>query len=216
MRIDKLGYYAIRLLAVEELKRRCRQHRAIVLSFDDGPGKGLSRSIAKLLDTYDAKATFFLLGRRIVQSSETVDLLKSAGHELGVHSYDHEHAWKLASKEAVDDINAGYEAAARWVPTNGLFRPPHGKLSYATWRALRKRGARICWWTVDSGDTWPTLPSTRRTTELILRAGGGVVLMHDFDREAERGAFVINTTETLLKTAKREGFKVMTVSDLFM
>ena len=215
MGLKNLHYYPLRYLALQELQRRCRRHRAVVLTYDDGPGNRLTRSVLDLLETYDARATFFLLGRRIEGGRETVELTYSAGHDLGVHTFNHGHAWKLPSKEAIDDIDAGYTAAAPWVPPNGLFRPPHGKLSFATWRALRKRGARICWWTVDSGDTWPTLPPVQRTADLVLRAGGGVVLMHDFDREAERDTFVLDTTESLLKTARQDGFRVMTLSELF-
>ena len=210
-----LPYYAIRLLAVEELRRKCKRERALILTYDDGPGPRLTRAITGLLAANEAKATFFLLGRRVVQEPDAVDSLQRAGHELGTHSYDHCNAWKTIPSTAVSDINAGYGAVSRWVPPDGLFRPPNGKLSYVTWQALRKRGARVCWWTLDSGDTWPVLPSPQRTVDSIVRAGGGVVLMHDFDRGPEREAFVIKTTEILLASVKREGLNVMTMSDLF-
>lgn len=208
-------YYALRISRVYELHGLCRRHRALVLTYDDGPGMGLSRGLVELLASHDSKVTFFLLGRRVVEDSETVDLVQAAGHELGVHSFDHCNALKTEGARAVADIEAGYAAAARWVPSNGLFRPPHGKLSFATWRALRNRGARICWWTVDSGDTWAELPSPQRTVDAVLRAGGGVVLMHDFDRGPEREAFVLETTRLLLEAAKREGLRVMTLSELY-
>lgn len=210
-----LSYYLLRWLALQELKRRCMRDRAIVLTYDDGPGNRLTRSVVDLLKSYDARATFFLLGRRIEGGRDTVELAHRSGHDLGVHTFDHGHAWKLSPRAAIEDIDRGYEAAAAWVPPNGLFRPPHGKVSLATWRAVRKRGARICWWTVDSGDTWPTLPPVERSAELILRAGGGVVLMHDFDREPERAGFVLQTTEELLKVARKEGFQILTLSELF-
>jgi len=215
MSLKNLPYYSIRWLALQELNRRCRRDRAIVLTYDDGPGNRLTRSVVELLETYDARATFFLLGRRIDGGRETVELAHRAGHDLGVHTFDHGHAWKLTSRAAIEDIDRGYEAAAAWVPPDGLFRPPHGKVSLATWRAVRNRGARICWWTSDSGDTWPTLPPFERSSELVLRAGGGVVLMHDFDREAERDVFVLKTTERLLEVARKEGYRVMTLSELF-
>jgi peptidoglycan/xylan/chitin deacetylase (PgdA/CDA1 family) len=213
--IRKSIHYPLRWLAHQELNRRCRRNRAIVLTYDDGPGSRLTRSVVDLLGSYDARATFFLLGRRIEEGREAVELAHRAGHDLGVHTFDHGHAWKLSSRAAIEDIDRGYEAAAAWVPPDGLFRPPHGKVSLATWRAVRKRGARICWWTVDSGDTWPTLPPVERSAELILRAGGGVVLMHDFDREPERDVFVLKTTERLLEVARKEGYRVMTLSELF-
>ncbi len=208
------AWYLLRLRAVRELERLCRVGRGLVLTYDDGPGRRLSRGLVELLGAHGARGTFFLLGRRVVEDAETVDWVYGAGHELGVHSFDHRNAWQTPG-DAVADIEAGYAAAARWVGVDGLFRPPHGKLSYGSWRALRRRGARICWWTVDSGDTWAELPPPERTVDAVLRAGGGVVLMHDFDRSAEREAFVLKTTERLLEAAARESLTVLTLSALF-
>lgn len=208
-------YYAIRLRAINELRRQCRHRRALVLTFDDGPGRQLTQSLIQLLEAHGAKATFFLLGRRALRETPIVDRLQRLGHQIGVHSYRHSHAWKTSPSDALEDINAGYIALAPWVRPDGLFRPPYGKLSYSTWRALQHRNARICWWTIASGDTWPILPSTQRTADAVARAGGGVVLMHDFDRGPEEEAFVLRSTEILLKSAKQEGLNVLTMSDLF-
>ena len=209
------AYYAIRFLADRHLKRLCKSRRAIVLTYDDGPGARLSQSLSKLLLAHDARGTFFLLGRRVVMDTDTVELLARDGHELGCHSYDHLHAWKTSASRAVADINAGYDAVSRWVNPGGLFRPPHGKLSYATWRALRRRGARTCWWTLDSGDTWPVLPTPQSVVDSVLHSGGGVVLMHDFDRGPDREKYVLNTTEALLAAAERESMQVLTFSQVF-
>lgn len=214
MSVKNLPYYPLRWLALQELRRRCRCHRAIVLTYDDGPGNHLTRALLDLLQVHEAKATFYLLGRRIDGAQEIVELAYSAGHDLGVHTFNHDHAWMVSAREAVDDIDAGYAAAAHWVAPDGLFRPPHGKVTWATWRALRKRGAPVCWWTIDSGDTWDPLPPVERTVSLMTAAGGGVVLMHDFDREVERERYVLETTERLLDATKREGLRILTMSEL--
>jgi hypothetical protein len=85
----------------------------------------------------------------------------------------------------------------------------------AGWWEAHKRGARIAWWTIDSGDTWAQLPTPQSVADRVARAGGGVVLMHDFDRCQERMEFVLTTTKLLLQTAKREGLHVCRYSDLF-
>ena len=208
-------YYPIRLMALQELRSRCRRRGALLLTYDDGPGVRLTTTLLELLDDYDARATFFLLGKRIVEGQSCVEKAHAAGHELGVHTFNHGHAWKLPTKDAIEDIDRGYVAASNWVPAQGPFRPPHGKLTFATWKALRKRGTRICWWTVDSGDTWQTLPAVEHASKRVHRSGGGVVLMHDFDRGQARETFVLETTECLLRTARAEGLRIMTFSQLF-
>ena len=59
------------------------------------------------------------------------------------------------------------------------------------------------------------MPPPERTVDAVLRAGGGVVLMHDFDRGPEREAFVLKTSELLLDAAAREGLTAMVMSELF-
>lgn len=207
-------YLYIRLMANRTLRGACRRQRGLVLTYDDGPGAALTPLIMETLGRHEAKATFFLLGRRSEPIPELSARLASEGHDLGVHTFEHLRPWRVTTKEALADIERGYEALSRWVPANGLFRPPHGKLTWATWRALRRRGAPICWWTHDSGDTWPELPSVESVVDAVERDGGGVVLMHDFDREPERHAYVLALTEALLTMARRKGLRVMTMSEL--
>ncbi|HOF39811.1 MAG TPA: polysaccharide deacetylase family protein, partial [Candidatus Hydrogenedentes bacterium] len=80
----RVPYYLLRLRAVGELSRLCRAGRGLVLTYDDGPGRRLSRGLVELLGAHGARATFFLLGRRVVEDEETVDWVHGAGHELGV------------------------------------------------------------------------------------------------------------------------------------
>jgi hypothetical protein len=71
---------------------------------------------------------------------------------------------------------------------------------------------------VDSGDTHEVPPDPATVVERVRRGGGGVVLMHDFDREdataSERAGFVLQTTERLLDCAAKEGLRTCRMSDL--
>jgi hypothetical protein len=115
-------------------------------------------------------------------------------------------------------MRAGFRQTARWVAAGGSYRPPFGKLNLASWLATWIRGSRLAWWTVDSGDTWPALPSEAAIVEQVRAAGGGVVLMHDFDRTgpdaARREDHVVSLTGELLELAAREGLVVQTYGAL--
>jgi peptidoglycan-N-acetylglucosamine deacetylase len=201
-----------------KLVHRCTGSKILVLTYDDGPGERLSSQLMRMLGRSDAKATFFLLGFRTVRNPAVVDDLRQAGHELCCHTHDHTHAWKTRPSRVALDIDRGYETLSKWVPANGMFRPPYGKLTPWSYRAIRKRGARIGWWTIDSGDTWADLPEPESVVGRVQRAGGGVVLMHDFDRDGpdrgQRETFVVRTTELLLEMARREGFLVCTLGEM--
>lgn len=203
-----------RQLATRALRRRCVEDRRLVLTFDDGPGESLTPSILDLLASADAKATFFLLGDRVTKARGIVDRIHSEGHEIGSHTQSHGHAWKNFPWNSTKDIDAGYKTLEPWASHQCSFRPPYGKMNLFTWMAVRRRGAAIGWWTIDTGDTYSILPDPQETVDAMVAAGGGVALLHDFDREPERAAYVLNLTRMLLDAADREGLKVCRLNEL--
>jgi peptidoglycan/xylan/chitin deacetylase (PgdA/CDA1 family) len=208
--------YLLRRGQERELAGLCRRTRSLVLSYDDGPGPRLTERLLDLLAQRGQRAVFFLLGRAAPAGAEVVDRMLREGHEVGCHGQDHLNAWHSAPAEAVRDVESGYRALSRWIAPNALFRPPYGKPTGAVLRDLKGRGARIGWWTVDSGDTHEKLPrSPRPVLEAVRRGGGGVVLMHDFDRQGERADFVLETTSQLLDLARAEGLTVRRFCDLW-
>jgi len=210
--------YIIRMVEEARLRQCCRDQQTLVLTYDDGPGENLTPRLLDLLDTYQVSATFFLLGMRVQESPGFVARLAEAGHELGCHSQCHLNAWKAWPWHVLNDIRAGYRTLGDAVPADSPFRPPYGKLVLPTWWALRLRGAPIGWWTVDSGDTHARLPQSDEVVKQVKSAGGGVVLLHDFDRQgnqaAERADFVLETTAALLEAALVENWNVQPLGRL--
>ena len=133
---------------------------------------------------------------------------------MGCHSDQHFNAWKVDPWRAVADINAGYDRLSSWVASDGMYRPPFGKMTLPTHLAIRSRGAPVGWWTINSGDTHTPLPQPKRVVDRLLREGGGVVLMHDLERSPDRNAFVLEATAHLLEAAARESFKIKRLSEL--
>jgi peptidoglycan/xylan/chitin deacetylase (PgdA/CDA1 family) len=200
---------------------RVTRRRALTLTFDDGPGVRLTPRVAEVLARAGVRATFFLLGRRAERDPASVEGIRDSGHELACHTHDHLSAWRVAPWRARADIDKGYQTLARWVPQDGLFRPPYGKTTPFTRYQIRRRGARIVLWTHDSHDTTHgDLPPPSQTIDAVVRDRGGVVLLHDFDRErdpaynAARADYVLEVTEGLLKAARREGLRVLTAGEL--
>jgi peptidoglycan/xylan/chitin deacetylase (PgdA/CDA1 family) len=182
------------------------------LTYDDGPGEKLTPTLLDLLGTRGVRATFFLAGFRAVEHPRVVDRIVSEGHEVGCHGDEHLHAWRTWPWRTVSDVTAGYRKLARWVPGNGLYRPPFGKMTPLTWAAVRRRRAPIGWWTIAAGDVMAEPPGVTTAAEQAKEFGGGVVLLHDFDRGNERAQFVLESTELLLDRAAaghRRGVRVV-------
>lgn len=200
------------------LKQKAKEHKALVLTFDDGPGGNLTPSILSILAESKAKATFFPLGRNIVGREAIVGQIAQQGHDICSHGYDHLHAWKVSPFRALSDIKRGWEAIDTALGTRRQkypFRPPNGKLNIICLLYLLIRRVPIVYWSVESGDTWREKPDSRRVAMSAEKAGGAVSVAHDFDRSNENtNRFVLESVRAALAMAADRGMRVLTVSEL--
>lgn len=206
-----------RRVGEHRLRRRCARDGVLALTYDDGPGERLTPRLLDVLADHRARATFFPLGRRAEAAPEVMDRIVGDGHEVGCHGYAHLDALRTPREAALRDIAEGYAALAPWLSRRGVFRPPHGKRTLATARALRRRQAPVGWWTIDSGDSLREPPDAEAVVSRVTAAGGGVVLLHDFDRGTDdraREDYVLELTAALLATARRRGWRVATAGTL--
>jgi peptidoglycan-N-acetylglucosamine deacetylase len=204
-----------RLAWSSALRRKLGRDRALFLTYDDGPSRGVTPSLLDLLQSGGARATFFMLGRSAQQYPEIADRVTREGHDVGCHSDQHLNAWKVTPWRAMADIDAGYDRLGSWVGRDGMFRPPYGKMTALTYWAVRNRGAKVWWWTIDSGDTGKTLTSPGKVADAVVKQGGGIILLHDIDRSKERDEFVLQTTATLLEAAGKNSIKIKRLSELW-
>jgi peptidoglycan/xylan/chitin deacetylase (PgdA/CDA1 family) len=212
--------WLIRCLYGHLLKADCIRHRALVLTFDDGPGSQLTLKILDLLAQENIKATFLLLGRNIAGREDIVRRIAHEGHEIASHSYGHLHAWKEWPWKIVNDVRKGNEAIGRAVGTTNCryaFRPPYGKLNLVSLVYLWIKRIPIYYWTLDSGDTWPGNRRKSRLGVFQSLKQGEVILLHDFDHEinwTEHIDYVLEATKASLAAAQKVGLEIYTMEQL--
>ncbi len=206
--------HASRKLAERRLARLCSSTHTLVLSYDDGPSPALTPRLLDLLAEFGAHASFFAMGRSVPGNEAVLSRIVAEGHELGSHSHEHCNAWRALPSRAVADVREGYRALSPWIRPNGPFRPPYGKMTLASWWEVKKRGASLAWWTIVAGDTGHARRPPEEVSQDLLAAKGGVVLLHDLDREAERDEWVLAATRSLLNTAREHGYRVCTLGEL--
>lgn len=159
----------------------------VYLTFDDGPSK-YTQDILDILDSYDVKATFFVLGKE----KEKLESIAKAGHTIGMHSYNHEYSEVYASLESFAEDLAKiqdyiYEATGIW---STVYRFPGGssnkvsKISMDTFaKYLDEQGIVFFDWNSSSGDGGPVLLPVETIVENamkgILKRDTTVILMHD-------------------------------------
>ena len=205
-------------VTARELRRKCARNRALVLTYDDGPGPETTLALLELLDEFHASATFFLSGSRISAHRGVAQAIADKRHEIGAHGYHHLHAFRSLPGALSEDMARSVGAVRSITDPEGssiAFRPPYGKLVLPTYLAARRLGYRLSYWTDDSGDSFAELPSRGASPALdALARGGGVVLMHDLDRSAPRNEFVLDVTRSLLQGARDAQLSVMTLREL--
>lgn len=201
------------------LKRKAIKRKVLVLTFDDGPGKRLTPAILNILEQYNAKATFFLLGKNIVGREGIVRLIAERGHEICSHGYDHLHYWMVSPVRAIKDIKLGWQAIDDALGTKRQkysFRPPNGKLNLFCLLYLLFRQVPIVYWSLDSGDTWSLdKQDSTRVAKSAQKARGAVSLAHDFDRADERiNDMVLDSLRSALTITQKTDMQILTVSEL--
>ena len=78
---------ALERLTPNIVYRTRTDHKLVTLSFDDGPHPVFTPRILDILQTHDARATFFLIGQRALRHPDLVARIKSAGHQVANHYF---------------------------------------------------------------------------------------------------------------------------------
>ena len=196
------------------LDARCRKDGVIALTFDDGPSGNLTPDILELLKAASIHATFFVLGRNTRRHPEVTRRILEEGHDLGCHGDEHLDAWWVSPRRSLGDLKRGVASVPSLPGQSMIFRPARGRMTLLTWGWMISRSARIAWWTVDSGDTRGMPAESHAIVDRVVRRGGGIVLLHDFDGSEEHRRFVLEVTQGLLVAASTQGLEIRPLSEL--
>ncbi len=146
----------------------------VYLTFDDGPTPDVTEWILDELAKWDAKATFFCLGRNVEAHPELYARIVAEGHCVGNHTHSHIKGWARDAANYADDVN---RAAA--VINSTLFRPPYGRISPRKARLLAGR-YRIVMWNIISRDYSRRLSPQGCLANVVGHVEpGDIVVFHD-------------------------------------
>ena len=205
---------ATEVLAIKrELPVYCveREDSVITVSFDASWGGSQTLKILDLLDEYEAKATFFLVGIWVDKYPELVKEIHARGHEIGNHSDTHPQMSKLSESQIRQELKGmsdKVEALTGQRPT--LFRPPYGDYDNKVVTVARAEGYEVVQWSVDSLD-W----KNKGAEDLIRRATakvekGDIILFHNDSR------YILDALPTVLKTYREQGFTMIPAGEILL
>ena len=116
------------------------KERAVYLTFDDGPIPEVTPWVLSVLDKYQIKATFFMVGDNVRKHPEEFEMVKAAGHRLGNHTYNHIRGFEYLTRNYM----ANAEKANEKLQTD-LFRPPHGHMRWLQYEVLKWKYRIVMW-----------------------------------------------------------------------
>jgi peptidoglycan/xylan/chitin deacetylase (PgdA/CDA1 family) len=158
--------------------------KVVYLTFDDGPHPSITPFVLDLLKKYNAKATFFCIGKNVLQHSEICRRITTEGHKVGNHTHNHLNGWKTDAAVYLENI-----AEAKKHIDSQLFRPPYGKITKYQLQQLGTKAFQLktIMWSVLSGDFDKSLTPEKCLNNVIRHTeSGSIVVFHDSDKAFER------------------------------
>lgn len=184
--------------------------KLIALTFDDGPNTTTTNEVLDVLEQYNAKASFFLIGNNINdKSAASVKRAYDMGCEIDNHSKSHPNMGSMSAEEIKTEVNYVDEKIMEITGEKSkFFRPPYIDTSQTMYDAIDI--PFICG--IDCQDYIENATAQERANYIINGAKDGViVLLHD--------AAGNNKTVEALKIAMpiliEEGYEFVTLTELF-
>lgn len=162
--------------------------KRIYLSFDDGPHPQATPFVLDTLKQYNAKASFFCIGKNVQTFPEIYKRILLEGHAVGNHTHNHLNGWKTNDAGYFDNI----KQAAQYIDS-GMFRPPYGRITrFQAKHIQQKLGLQIIMWSVLSGDFDINISPTKCLQNVKRNAeNGSIIVFHDSEKALERMRYAL-------------------------
>jgi peptidoglycan/xylan/chitin deacetylase (PgdA/CDA1 family) len=190
------------------------KEKIVALTFDDGPHPIYTPQILDILDQYQAKATFFMIGNRMEQYPDIVRDVSARGHLIANHTYTHPYNLRTLSPEKlkweVDQCQQNMQTIAG--QNTYLFRPPRGILNQEIIKIVQDKGYTIVLWGICTFNRKAPTPEMMANRVIKQAHPGQIVLLHD-GRTDFRWKDVV-ATRLIVENLSRQGYRFVTLEEL--
>ena len=186
--------------------------KVVALTFDDGPHPKYTQQVLDLLDKYEAKGTFFIVGHLAEKSPEVVRRMYEDGHEIANHTYTHPSTKSVTEiMEEIKQTNDTIYSITGFSPK--LFRPVEGIYTDEIVNEVVKNGYKIVMWSwhQDTED-WKD-PGVNKIVNKVLGGleNGDVILFHDGGGNRDQ---TVQALARILPEMKNQGYTFITISEM--
>jgi len=183
--------------------------KLIALTFDDGPSNQNTNRILDVLEKYHARATFFVIGKRIAERTDVIARAISLGCEIGTHTWGHSDFTKYPKSALIDSLEKTDEAmVSNFGYHMTLFRPPYAAINKDVEEAAKAKGYTMILWSGSSHDWSIEDVDKIYKNTFAAAADGAIILFHDiYD-------FTADAIERIVPDLISQGYQLVTVSEL--
>ncbi len=199
------------------LHRNCSWHGEIVtrfataarevwLTIDDGPDPRDTPEILDLLAAHNARATFFVVGKKAEQNRALCRRIVNEGHTLGNHTHSHPSSfwWALPRPQVRREIALASDVLLTATgQTPQFFRSPVGMNNFSVHPAASCLGLRVIGWSAEGRDGCPASPTQIVARILSAVRPGAIILLHESGDSKHRAL----TAARLLTALSQEGYR---------
>lgn len=182
----------------------------VALTFDDGPSPSLTPRVLDILKQYDAKATFFVVGRSVEKNKDILARAVAEGHEIGSHTWSHIKMTTSGTARVIDEMDrscAAIKNATGFAPK--VMRPPYGAVNANIVSLMKSRyGMPTIMWDVDTRDWQHPGVSVVINRAVGKARPGSIILLHDIHEST------LQAVEGIVSGLQARGFRIVTVSQL--
>jgi len=163
------------------------RRNTVFLTFDDGPDEHTTAKLLDVLEKYQIKALFCLLGVNAEHYPELVRRIYNEGHCIINHGYSDKWAIKMDDDEFRDNLLRGASAIAASLGYDSLprllYRPQFGDYNLRQKKICIEEGYTIVPVSIRVHDAVLTAADKKRVVNdavnLVIMNSGGMILLHD-------------------------------------
>ena len=180
------------------------------ITIDDGPSPAHTTAILDLLDRFQARATFFVIGAHAEKYPHLVTEILSRGHQIANHTFTHPSGsfWAALPSTIATEI----DRCAEILRTNPdrparLFRAPAGLKNPFVHPELERRELHLVGWSARGLDTLRRDPAGVAESLLRKTAPGAILLLHEGQRVTRHPEFNLRCLELTLNGLAERGYR---------
>ena len=189
------------------------EEKFVSLTFDiNWAEKDNLESILNILDKYNVKGTFFIMGGWVNYSNENVNKLvaiNERGHEIGNHSYMHPGFTKITDEKIKEELNKTDNIIEKYTGKKPeLFRFPSGEYNKDCFKKVSELGYKCIQWDADSID-WKELGADIEYKNIMKKVKPGSILL--FHNNAK---YTPDNLDRIIKELQNQGYVFKPVGEI--